>query len=644
MLSRTVLLSRTVFAAVLASWLFVPPARCGEGAVKIVDDGLHLSSPYLDVRVSLESPGFVSLVVDGLGEGKIGPNDLRPPAATRTAYRVAHGQAGGAVWIEYRRPGTAAAGPPGWRFELGDRDVRMISQWSTTGQPAPLLLNFDPQRSHVALLGLMNEDGSVRLPAVLHVPNQGSLRITSPARRAPPLGYDSHQGDLDEANFVKVTFPAATAADPRLEYRCQIAAIYPVVSEKGAGGRLAGFQRNWLNILQPNPRSRLLSNNVVSDPCVICLYEYADIARHAPPLAEGLTALDVVRDSLDRYLAGVSGFGIPGFRGLEGTQPPATRPAFLDSYPSMLIAAMDYIEASGDKTWARRHYGGWKGWAEQMLAMDRDGNGLLQYPCNGNSDPLRRPNENVSNWWDDIGFGHEDAYGNALAYRALRQTAAVCDSIGRGEDGARYRAAAAKLRQAYYRAYYNPATGILAGWRSADGKLHDYHFLWVNGAAIHYGLIDKDQANAIMDRLLAKMKAVGFTRFDLGLPGNLTPVAMKDYRELRARFGGGTKADGAEGFQHYENGGATACFAYFTLAALYDLGRREEADRILLPLLGAFDRNDFEGRDPATNRSKDWKSWDGAAFGYEGYLADNYYALLAVVERDRAARARAAAP
>jgi hypothetical protein len=75
----------------------------------------------------------------------------------------------------------------------------------------------------------------------------------------------------------------------------------------------------------------------------------------------------------------------------------------------MLIAAMDYVQGSGDKDWARRNYRGLKGWADTMLAMDRDGNGLLEYPRSGNSDPLRRPNENVSNWWDDIGFGHEDA-------------------------------------------------------------------------------------------------------------------------------------------------------------------------------------------------------------------------------------------
>ncbi len=265
--------------------------------------------------------------------------------------------------------------------------------------------------------------------------------------------------------------------------------------------------------------------------------------------------------------------------------------------------------------------------------MDRNGDGLFEYDGSGNSDPLRRPNNNVSNWWDDIGFGHQDAYGNALAYRALREMAGLAKAMDQREDAARYAAAADRLRHAYYKTFYNPATGVLAGWRSADGQLHDYHFLFVNGAAIHYGLIETDKANAIMDRLLAKIKEVGYRRFDLGLPGNLTPVAMKDYRELRARFGGGQKEDGSEGFQHYENGGATACFAYFTLAALYDLGRREEADRMLFPMLAAFAKGGFEGRGP-DGRSYDWKSWDGAPWGYEGFLSDNYYALLAVLARE----------
>ena len=44
----------------------------------------------------------------------------------------------------------------------------------------------------------------------------------------------------------------------------------------------------------------MLSNNAASDTCGFCYYEYADIALHTPPLAENLTALDVMRQTLEQ--------------------------------------------------------------------------------------------------------------------------------------------------------------------------------------------------------------------------------------------------------------------------------------------------------------------------------------------------------
>jgi hypothetical protein len=206
--------------------------------------------------------------------------------------------------------------------------------------------------------------------------------------------------------------------------------------------------------------------------------------------------------------------------------------------------------------------------------------------------------------------------------------------LGQSQDAARYRAAAKKLHDVYFKTFFNPATGIIAGWHSADGQQHDYYFLWVNGIAIRYGLVPPDKAGAIMDRLMAKMSEVGYTNFNMGLPGNLITVALKDYvhRTPDGHFGGGVRPDNADGFQKYENGGATGCFAYFTLAALYDLGRRAEADKILFPMLEEYDRGGFEGRD-ALGHSNDWRMWDGTAKGYEGFLTDNYYTMLAILER-----------
>ena len=143
---------------------------------------------------------------------------------------------------------------------------------------------------------------------------------------------------------------------------------------------------------------------------------------------------------------------------------------------------------------------------------------------------------------------------------------------------------------------------------------------------------DLDKANKIMNRVLAKMKEVGYTHFEYGLPGNLIPIRQDDYLEARQEWGGGTKADGSDGFQVYENGGATACYAYFTIQALYQLGRHKEGDAILFPMLKSFEDGGFQGSAP-NGRSYDWKSWEGKPYGYEGLLVDGYLTLLSVLSR-----------
>jgi hypothetical protein len=154
--------------------------------------------------------------------------------------------------------------------------------------------------------------------------------------------------------------------------------------------------------------------------------------------------------------------------------------------------------------------------------------------------------------------------------------------------------------------------------------------LFVNGAAVTYGLLTREQGNRIWDRLLAKMDEVGYRRFDLGLPGNLIPIRREDYVTTEKRWGGPQQEDGSDGFQIYENGGATACYAYFTIQALRTLGRDREADAILFPMLKAFEDGGFQGRG-ASGMTYDWKAWDGTPWGYEGLLVDGYLTLLAAM-------------
>jgi hypothetical protein len=49
-------------------------------------------------------------------------------------------------------------------------------------------------------------------------------------------------------------------------------------------------------------------------------------------------------------------------------------------------------------------------------------------------------------------------------------------------------------------------------------------------------------------------------------------------------------------------------------------------------MLDAFAHKGFSGRAP-DGLTYDWKDWRGGAHGYEGFLVDNYYALLAVLDR-----------
>lgn len=609
-------------AAGLALLLPAAPAGAPAGAVTASEskDGLHVSSAYLDVTFSLEHPALLNLGVDSLGDGKVGHNVLSADTPSRSTYSVARSVTPSGASVGYSREGATSGAGPDWSIEASGREIRLTSRWSGDGRAEPVTVSLDTHSCYATLLGLFNPKGDIGLPAVLHLPGFGSFCITSGGGAAASVGYMSGPG------WVKVAFPPADSTHPRVEYVWDVACISPDAPGGAGNAAYDGFRRNWLNIFQLNPNRRVLSNNTDSDTCGFCYYEYADIARETPPLVGDLRALDMVRQSLDRVLGGMLAYGMPGY----GDFPEDSS----DTLPSLLIAAVDYVEGRPDEGWLREKYPALRAMTDRMISKDHDGNGLIEYVATGNSGSWNegQPKVRPSNWWDTIGFGHEDAYANALSYRALQGMARMAEKSGNPDDARRFQAAAKRLHDAYFPAFFDPATGVLAGWRSADGVTHDYYFLFVNSIAVLYGLVPEDKAPVIMDRLWAKMGEVGFTNFSLGLPGNLIPVARKDYAHKNPRYGGGLREDNADGFQIYENGGATACFSYFTIAAFDRVGQHGRASQILLPILKAFENREFEGVG-ANHLTNDWRKWDGTAEGYEGFLTDNYYALLAVPRR-----------
>jgi hypothetical protein len=137
-----------------------------------------------------------------------------------------------------------------------------------------------------------------------------------------------------------------------------------------------------------------------------------------------------------------------------------------------------------------------------------------------------------------------------------------------------------------------------------------------------------------MDRIFTKMEDVGFNRFDLGLPGNLVPIKKGDYQSDETppeRFGVPRLEDGSDGFQFYENGGATGCWVYYAIKALCITGRKKRAAELMRAMLQSYANNSFLGFGE-NGMSKDWRDWNGGCHGYEGLLTDNFMALLCIVE------------
>jgi hypothetical protein len=600
--------------------------------------GPDFQSKYYAVGFDPAAPAFSFFSLDSLGHGNTARNPVLVPtnSAAQKGWAFAPRSARSRYTYQPDSFTYQIQGQTSWQITCADEFLILRSDFHAGEPSLPFVLCFDQKQNHATLLGRLADTGlQMKLPCLLHLPDMGTLRVTSSAKTAT-LDYDARRLH-DGRRFVSIEFPPATAVQPVVEYRLQTALVYPPVENLENNPLFDGFRRDFLNIFQVNPRLRMLANNASSDAVTFTVYTYAEMARHLPPLADGLTANDLVRWTLDEYLNGAKGYGQKGYgAGLTNADViPWTTPwTSADALPSLVIAACVYADSANALEWARNNYDKISTWAREIMATDKSGEGLIEYPGTGNfgDRPLRE--KRPSNWWDTINFGHEDAYANALAYHALQELAALAEKLGRVKDANEFNAFANKLRDNYAKTFYNPATGILAGWKSADGQLHDYWFTFVQGAAITYGLVDDKLANSIMDKMLAKMQEVGYTNFALGLPGNLIPIRKGDYvfhNSPPTQYGEPKLDDGSDGFQYYENGGATGCWSYFTVKALYKLGRAADARKIFHPMLEGYARGEFQGFGE-NGMSRDWRDWSGGCHGYEGLLVDNYFSLLAVLD------------
>ena len=583
------------------------------------------SSAYYKIRLSDSIPFISYFSADGLGRNQLDNNIIGWKSISGDNEFELRKRSGTKVEIVNKeRPSEVL-----WSLDFEDSQFTVKA--CNPGSPVPDYLDFrfDKNKNHATLLGLMPAKEKTRLPAILHLPDMGTFSLSSDK---PGTLVDYSAGRYQGKGHISVKITSSDAKSEPVVYTFRIVNIYPDF-EGVEQAAYDGFRRNYLNLYQVNPVFRVLANNSCSDPVAFTLYMSSMLALSTPPLSESLTAMDLVRMSVERYLNGMKGYGLVGYGkdDYEGTEVAAWNSPYnsLDSYPSLIIAACNCIKASGDKEWAEKYYPVIKEWMDSQMKRDKDQNGIVEYELSGNSgtwDGHIRP----ANWWDTIGFGHEDAFSNTITFDALNLMAAIAGMLGKNEDAEIYTALAGKMKASFFNNFYNPATGVLAGWKSKDGKLHDYYFVMVNGMAVYYDLVPKEKEKEILMTLWNKMDEVGYKDFSLGLPGNLISVRKEDYTHPDPRWGGGQLEDGSDAFQRYENGGASLNWSYFTLMAYKKAGLEDQYITIADGLLKGINEGSFQGSCKEGGMTKDWKTWDGECWGYEGFLCDGYLVISAL--------------
>ena len=258
--------------------------------------------------------------------------------------------------------------------------------------------------------------------------------------------------------------------------------------------------------------------------------------------------------------------------------------------------------------------------ADFLLTNDPDGDGIFEVPFPGDYMGQQSTDGYYCNWWDNFAFGHKDIYCNYLCHRALRELSELLRSLGKTRQARKYEKQLEKFDKSFFKTFYNPETTLMAGWISKNGTVHDYGFTFAVSMGINEGLIPKDEGKRMLLLLLDEMKKAGYGDLRFGIPGNVFPVAQADTINWPCMSDWG----------QYENGGLNGMNGFHFLTAMYNVGLRDEADKIFETILRTYEK-DFthSGLMPGYVSSVDWRTKDGVACGYN-YLADNYYFLLSM--------------
>jgi hypothetical protein len=485
---------------------------------------------------------------------------------------------------------------------------------------------FDSRVSAVSTVGRITregETGMLDLPVLVHAPGHGTLAVGTSGSAPGEARWRSDSvrpvfactgelklGETPQPEGDHLLGAGTHAA--HLELRVGAPRLATACPAAPAGVKRA-LARCALTALPFRPDTATLSNNGNSMHAPICMDNWSALAVRMADPVPGLPSHELLRLSIERWLDGGQGYASgPSAR---------TGGSYDDEYLMTPVACFlgiaEMLEASRDAAWLRSRATDFRRETDAMRARDVDGDGLIESRIR-----LGRSGSHQwsTNWCDVVSFGWKDALTNALLYRALSLLAAVLPPLGQPGLAEGLGPWADRLKAAYLPAFYNPATGWLAGWRCADDRLHDHAFLAVNGAAVVCGVVDMPLARDIVGRLWAEMTRLGFDDFRLGLPWNLASIPDEDMGTWNT----------SRPLGWYANGGVSLSQSRHFVGALYAVGMRDEADRVLEAHCESLgDGTAFGG----CASGVDVRTWDGTPCGYEGLLCDQLGILAVAIDR-----------
>jgi hypothetical protein len=605
--------------------------------VKDMGESLDISTPWYRVVLDKSHPRILFLSWDSLGENKLDVNFLQESGACPMLNPVFQNpmplgnstltRTGNVFHYAPVEVATGAYEQVSMRANERGFDLGLAAEANRTMMMRGGLFRFHFAANQTPTTFVCRPSkimNYVETPTYLAAPDFGTTYIT---RTGDPAAFYRIPSALFPATtyWVDITPQQPVAEDglhkigPKAWHTTmhfELERLEPLPDLVKDDSRLMCFPKYSLNMVQWRPDTGIIGNSVMSVPCGLAILFYAQQALFAPQLKDGVSPMDMVRASVDRYFQGASGYQMPT-RNVCAPDWSSSR----ETAAYLVISAWYVVRTIGGKEQLHQ-------WLEPLECLANHiesqfgQDGLIYYRGHGTM------------WFDTYKFQGADAYSNAADYRAFQCVADLETLAGRPDLAKRYQDNADRIKAVYFKLFYNLETGVVAGWRSEDGKLHDYMFPWVNGFAICQGLVPPENAKSILQVLLAKLDGIDFHSYHLGLPTNLTPMSPADY--IPHTSGAPKQADGMDTWQVYMNGGATPALECYFIQALYQTGQYDEAERLIWPLMGSYEKGTFNAgiqlpglkqRNPVGSA---FYTWDGSHGRGEGYLPENWGGVWAL--------------